>query len=150
MKIFRKFLDFEFESESNSNARPPWSFPPPHLANPRQSSKSPSRASDNRRQQLIPSSEASKTNEGGSALEVISKFYGKGPQPISDPPASPSQANSVKIVSEGPIDPTLSKAIDAYFADDQCPCAVIVQLLCYCVVIVIVAMISCVAMLISC
>ena len=36
-------------SEPNSNVRPPWSFPPPHLANQRQSSKSPSRASDNRR-----------------------------------------------------------------------------------------------------
>ena len=36
-------------SEPNPNVRPPWSFPPPHLANQRRSSTSPSRFSTNRR-----------------------------------------------------------------------------------------------------
>ena len=104
--------------------KPVWALirrPPPSTSTPSTSTPSTSTHPASTSSASIPSSEAAKTSEGGSALKVISKFYVKGPQPISDPttPAPLAQTNSVvKTVSEGSISPTLSKVIDAYFADD--------------------------------
>jgi len=79
-----------------------------------------------------PSSAASKTNEGSTALKLVKHFIAN-PQPHQQPPhepvaqpvilpvapASPPQSNVVTVTSEAPepVSPTISKAIEEFFAE---------------------------------